>query len=214
MSSFSKSHERDENRCMNKGLVHSLAGALLCWLPLVGLFLAISGFLRVIVRVTQAHRVKKALLTVFTLLVLAGCIGALGAEVYFYVRDPGILDDTVNAVWHALTGQEQPPWVTAQDEGLDAEDPYAGYGYDPYAVDLEDYGDSSMEVDESWDVDWDESWDDEFDDSELYGFEEDLGGEAEDPASGEEDSAGEAEGLTQIDLYQQMREEQSLYAVG
>ncbi len=204
MSNFSKSYERDENRSMNKGLIHSLVGALLCWLPLVGLFLAISGFLRVIVRVTQAHRAKKALLTVLTLLILAGCIGALGTEVYFYVRDPSILDNSVNAVWHALTGQEQPPWVVSRDAGLDPEDPYASYGYDPYAVNLEDYDDSSMEieedVDESFDVDWDESWDEDFDDSELYGF--------------EEDESGEEESLSQVGLYQQMREAQSGHSAG
>ena len=67
--------------------------------------------------------------------------------------------------------------------------------HDPYAVNLEDYDDSSVEieedVDESFDVDWDESWDEDFDDSELYDF--------------GEDESGEEESLCRCGLYQQMR---------
>ena len=100
MSNFSKSYEPDENRSMNEGLIHSLVGALLCWLPLVGLFLAISGFLRVIIQVTQAHRAKKGATHVLTLLILAGCIGAPGTG--------GIL----------LRARSQRHWTTARKRGV------------------------------------------------------------------------------------------------
>ena len=163
--------------------MHSLFAVLFCWLPLAGLLLAVSGFLRVVVRVTEAHRRKKALCMALTLLILAGCLGVLGAEVYWYTRDPGILDQGVNAVWHALTGQDQPPWAASSElNGLDPEDPFANYGNDPYAVNLDDYPQDDG-LDDGLNEDWDaeEDWDADFDDGELGGFEEDESG-AEEPS--------------------------------
>ncbi|MEG1515219.1 MAG: hypothetical protein RSD95_10075 [Clostridia bacterium] len=153
MARYSKSFERDENRLLNKGLVHSALGLLLGWVPVVSIFLALSGFLRAVVRVTELHRVKRFFVSLFAALVLTAVIGAHIAAVYFYVQDPGILDATMLRVWTAVTGQESLPWKAPAVP----EDDFANYGTDPYAQ-------SSMAGEAEGD----------FNDDELSAFEEDL----------------------------------------
>ncbi len=159
MPTFSKSHERDENRAMNKAFTRSLTGLLLCWLPVVGLAFAIGGFLRMAVRLTNAHRAKRVLLTMFATLVLIASIGVLGYEVYEYARNPNMIADTVRVVWKGMTGEENPPWEVPQDTV--GYNDYSDYGFDPYA-EGEDYDPTE-----------DEDYDADFDDSELESFPED-----------------------------------------
>lgn len=164
---YSKGHERDENRRINKAIRHSLSGLLLCWLPFIGLLFAISGFLRVVVRVTRRHRVKKGVTTFLSLIVLALCLAALGAELYFYSRDPSLLNTYIHKAWYALTGEEQMPWLedgssSYPDYGLEPEDQYADYGYDAYESDA-DYGeDESYDFDDAYDEDFDDTYLDDF----------------------------------------------------
>lgn len=163
MPTYSKSHERDENRMMNKALAHSIIGLVLCWLPVIGLLFAVSGFLRMMARITQAHRVKRMLLTVLSTVVLLASIGVLGWEVYTYANDPDVLDDGMHKVWEAMTGETEYPWEQNFDDTGAGDDLY---GYDPYAPDESGGLD---DVDDSYDADYDA----DFDDSELEPFPED-----------------------------------------
>lgn len=165
---YSKGHERDENRRMNKAIRHSLFGLLLCWLPFIGLLFSISGFLRVVVRVTRAHRVKKVFCTFLSLIVLVVCLAAFGAELYFYSRDPSILNTYVHKAWYALTGEEQMPWLEGGDSsnagyGLEPEDPYANYGYDAYENDAEPGDEDGYDFDAEYDEDFDDTYLKDFD---------------------------------------------------
>ncbi|MEG1191764.1 MAG: hypothetical protein RSG50_00915 [Clostridia bacterium] len=190
MARYSKSFERDENRLLNKGLVHSALGLLLGWVPVVSIFLALSGFLRAVVRVTELHRVKRFFVSLFAALVLTAVIGAHIAAVYFYVQDPGILDATMLRVWTAVTGQESLPWKAPAVP----EDDFANYGTDPYAQ-------SSMAGEAEGD----------FNDDELSAFEEDLSATEDlvDPSMNAALDAGAtaAPDLAEKDLFNQMMDE-------
>ena len=165
MPSYSKGHERDENRKMNQAFTHSVIGLLLCWLPVVGFLLAASGFLRMMARITQTHRAKRIVFTVFTLIVLLGSIGVLGWEIFEYSRNPDIISDGTHLLWEAMTGDETFPWETDPVDDTDFND-YSDYGFDPYA-------DTGSDFDDSYDTDAGYDYDADFDDSELDGFPED-----------------------------------------
>lgn len=172
MQEYSSAHERDENRLMNKAFGHSIAGLLLCWLPLVGLFFAISGFMRMMVRITEKHRAKRTLLLLFSIVVMMGSIGVLGYEIYEYSRNPSIVLKLTNDAWTALTGEQVPPWEDAAAPNEDMSEPEYGRGLDPYEndYDFNPYGDEDDGVDIP---DQDYDYDADFDDAELAGFPED-----------------------------------------
>lgn len=111
---FTKAHEREEGRRLRKGFLHSCAGLALCWLPFVGLALAVSGFWRVLVRLTKRHRKKRAAGLVFSFLCLALCTGALLGEIWVYSRDPDILSRTGRQIWTFMVGEENAGVLSAQ----------------------------------------------------------------------------------------------------
>lgn len=111
MPTYSKTHEKEERAKMGRGLWHSIFGALFCWLPGVGLLLAISGFARQMVRMTQAYKKRLLVYTVISLVSLVLCIGVLMGEVYAYAKDPDVLSKVSLQVWQAVTGQENYPWA-------------------------------------------------------------------------------------------------------
>ncbi|MGI6172958.1 MAG: hypothetical protein ACOYI8_03560 [Christensenellales bacterium] len=92
METYSAAHEKEERRFMRSGFVRSLLGILLCWLPLVGQMLSISGYLRQAVRLTRKHRVRLAFATIFAVLSVVVSIGALCTELYVYAKRPDIVE--------------------------------------------------------------------------------------------------------------------------
>lgn len=114
---FTKSHEREEGRLLRRGYAHSWAGLLLCWLPVVGLLLSASGFIRVMVRLTRRHRKRRRAYLVFSFIALAVCTGMLLGEIWVYSRDPEILDRTAQQVWTFIVGEENAS--TAAQNGAD-----------------------------------------------------------------------------------------------
>ena len=158
---YSKGHERTKPPHEQSHQAQPL------WLAAVlassSAFFSISGFLRVVVRVTRAHRVKKVFCTFLSLIVLVVCLAAFGAELYFYSRDPSILNTYVHKAWYALTGEEQMPWLEGGDSsnagyGLEPEDPYANYGYDAYENDAEPGDDDGYDFDAEYDEDFDDTY--------------------------------------------------------
>lgn len=103
---FTKSHEREEGRLLRRGFVHSWAGLLLCWLPVVGLLFSVSGFWRVMVRLTKRHRKRRKAYLAFSFIALFVCTGVLLGEIWFYSRDPEILDRTAQQAWEFIVGEE------------------------------------------------------------------------------------------------------------
>ena len=103
---FSKSHEREEGRLLRKGLAHSWAGLLLCWLPVIGLAFSASGFWRVMVRLTRRHRKRRKAYLAFSFIVLFICTGVLLGEIWIYSRDPEIIDRTAQQAWAFIVGEE------------------------------------------------------------------------------------------------------------
>lgn len=166
MEQYSKSYERDENRKMNKAFFRSLWGVLLCWAPLVGILFAAGGFVRMCVRLTRAHRVKRFFLTLFSLIVLLAVLGLQVAGAYYIIRDPAIVEEGLTRVWTTLTGQETLPGrAPAGGDFYDYD-----YNDDPYEDDV--YSDSGDDAPEGDDYDAD------FDDSYMQPFPEDEEGDA------------------------------------
>ena len=165
---FTKAQEREEARLLKKGFMHSCISLLLCWLPVVGLLLSISGFWRVFVRLTQKHRVKRAACLVFAFLCLVACTGVLLGEVWVYSRDPEIISRTGGQIWTFMVGEENAgvisdggtvyPDMNSAGMGLYGEE------YDAWAEDEFWTGDGGWEEDASWEEDEDISaWADDFD---------------------------------------------------
>ena len=149
---------------MNKALSRSLLGLVLSPIPLVGLGLAINGFMRMMVRLTQMHRLKRVVLTIFATLVLLVSIFVLGWEVYSYAQNPNFVSDNVREVWKAAFGAA-PPWEEMDTTLPEGYDDYADYGVDPFAVD------PGTDTDPDAFADFDSDAD--FDDAELAPFPED-----------------------------------------
>ncbi len=82
MPKYSRSHERAERAKMARGLWESLFGLIFCWLPGVGLILAVAGFFRQAVRLTEVHRARRFFYMLFASLVLIVAIGVLVGEAY------------------------------------------------------------------------------------------------------------------------------------
>ena len=171
MQKYSKSHERDENRLLNKGFFHSILALILCWVPLLGLFFAISSFFRMSARMTLRHRVKRVLMTIFSVLMLILCVAVLFFEVYTYATAPEKFDDGIRYVWKMVTGQDELPW---QEDYND----YSDTGFDPFVGDPDESyydGDDPYDLDyDDGEEDYDEDYDSDFDDGELAGFDEDT----------------------------------------
>ena len=164
MSMYTKSHERDENRKMNQGFENSLFALFLCWLPLVGLLLAMMGFFRQIVRLTDAHRVKHVFFSMFCTLVLIICIGALTFEGYYYINHPDILNTGGHQLWEKMTGEKHFPWEPNYDL-YDGDGVLLDYTGEDEDGEIPEYPDEYYNDDSDYDAD--------FDDSELAGFPED-----------------------------------------
>jgi hypothetical protein len=109
MPKYSRSHERAERAKMARGLWESLFGLIFCWLPGVGLILAVAGFFRQAVRLTEVHRARRFFYMLFASLVLIVAIGVLVGEAYLYSRDPDITDKAGLWLWQKVTGQQALP---------------------------------------------------------------------------------------------------------
>jgi len=126
---FTKTHEREEGRLLRRGFAHSCTGLALCWLPPVGLLFAVSGFLRVMVRLTKRHRKKRKACLAFAFLSLTVCIGVLLGEIWVYSRDPEILERTGQQVWTFIVGEENAGALSPKEQGTEFEDmDEAGFG--------------------------------------------------------------------------------------
>ncbi|MGJ4851812.1 hypothetical protein ACH6CV_16360 [Bacillota bacterium Meth-B3] len=169
MPMYTKGHERDENRAMNKAFSRSLLGLVLSPIPLVGLALAIGGFIRMMVRFTQTHRLKRVVLTIFATLVLLISIFVLGWEVHTYAQNPNFVADSVREVWKSAFGAA-PPWEATPTPPPETFDDYKDYGVDPFATDPD--ADTNSGAPGDFDSDSD------FDDGELVPFPEDEAADA------------------------------------
>ncbi len=125
MPKYSRSHERAERAKIARGMWESLFGLIFSWLPGVGLILSVAGFCRQVVRMTEAHRVRRFFALVFASVVLVASIGALVGEAYLYSRNPAILSDTGRWLWQQVTGQQALPGeatgTMTEEEGDGAE---------------------------------------------------------------------------------------------
>lgn len=215
---FSKSHEREEARLMRKGFLHSLAGLLLCWLPGVGLLLAISGFVRVMVRITRKFRARRRAYLAFSVIALLLCTGALLGEVWVYSRDPAILNRIGKSAWAFVTGQQSAPddatvpagtaytdmdtaglgatdGLTQESDGLTTEDDWQTWDDDFDWAQWESSGEGAdlASQDDAWLID----------DSELnYSgdtLSEPLGDTLSEPLGGTSDAVGSQDGLEWLD---------------
>lgn len=151
-NAFSKGHEREECRKMSRGLWHSIFGLLLSPVPGLGLFLAISGFIRQLVRITKKHRFRNVLFTIIALISLIACVGVLAAEAYVYSRDPEIVDRLAHLAWEKVTGQTEYPWAAGPGAGGvdygDAANPGLGI------FNEDDYWDGSEYADDAIDYEY------------------------------------------------------------
>lgn len=153
---FTKGHEREEGRLLSRGFAHSCAALALCWLPVVGLLMAVSGFFRVVVRLTKRHRRRRRACLVFSFLVLVLCTGVLLGEVWLYSRDPQILSRAGQQVWTFIVGEENAALLSEDaPQGTEYENmDEAGFGL----TDTMGTENDSLYLDE--DI---SAWDDEFD---------------------------------------------------
>ena len=171
---FTKSHEREEGRLLRRGFAHSCTGLALCWLPVVGLLFAASGFLRVMVRLTRRHRKTRKAYLVFSFLSLAVCTGVLLGEIWIYSRDPEILNRTAQQAWTFIVGEENADALDqSEPDGVVYDDMNgAGLGVsDDFWLDEGVWSDEDW-TEEDWaaleeDFDWG-AWEDE-----EWGLEED-----------------------------------------
>lgn len=151
MANYSRAHERDECAKMWRGFWHSTFGILLCWVPLVGLLLSISGFARQMVRMTEQYKKRLFLFIVYGLLSLMVSIGAIVYGLYSYSRDPDILSKATLQVWTALTGQKSLPGQPAPTDYTGNPNPglgtYVGAGLNDEGAPL-DEGDLGDELDQ------------------------------------------------------------------
>lgn len=115
MPKYSRSHERAERAKISRGLWESLFGFLFSWLPGVGLILAMAGFCRQAVRLTEAHKVKRFFAMAFASVVLVVAIGVLVGEAYQYSRNPDIVSQTGLWIWQKVTGQAALPGTDGED---------------------------------------------------------------------------------------------------
>ncbi len=200
---FTKSHEREEGRRLKKGFGHSVAGLLTCWLPVVGLLLSVSGFLRVMVRVTKRHRARRRGYLAFSFIVLAICTGVLLGEIWVYSRDPDILQRTAQQAWTFIVGEENAGKLS-ETNGTEYDNmETAGFGVIDTVGTQDDIWAEGDWTDEDWaalesEFDWegweDEQWGDEWSEedwSEEDWFEEDWSEEdwsEEDWAFAEDDA--------------------------
>jgi hypothetical protein len=94
---------------MSRGLWESLFGLLFSWLPGVGLILAMAGFCRQAVRLTEKHRARRFFSMAFASVVLVAAIGVLVGEAYQYSRDPDFAGKAGLKIWQSVTGQAALP---------------------------------------------------------------------------------------------------------
>lgn len=158
MPKYSKSYERDECRKMWRGFWHSCFSLLFCCLPGVGLLLAVSGFARQVVRITEKYRVRQIIFVIFASLTLALNIGVLSFEVYQYTRNPNIINELSQWAWHALTGEEVLPGQVAGTDYTGYDDPGLGTmdGFDlpedEFYTDDQSYSDGNADFEDDYDV--------------------------------------------------------------
>ena len=101
---LTRGQEREERRALGKGMRTSVIGAVLCWLPLVGLLLSSIGFVQVNRRITNAHRKRQRVYVIVSLLILILCTGVLVTEAYVYTHDPYLVNDMKEWVLDKITG--------------------------------------------------------------------------------------------------------------
>lgn len=217
MPKYSKSFEREECAKMGRGLWHSIFALLLCWLPLVGLALAISGFVRQVVRMTVQHRARRVIFTIISFIVLVACIGVLVGEVYFYSRDPELPGKAALWVWQNVTGQENFPGADAGSAGYPmSEGDFTGYSEGDFTGDMDaglyDEGDLSDEGDFTGEGDFADDGNFYEDDSEEPGAE--AGDDGADEV-GAEDGYDPTAGLSEEELRDILHQTMDAYgAVG
>ena len=112
MAKYSKAHEREENSKMWRGFWHSTFGILFCWVPLLGLFLSVSGFARQVVRMTEKHRFQMAVLLLYGFLSLCVSTGAIFGGLYLYSQDQDVFLRSATSIWYHVTGQNSLPGQT------------------------------------------------------------------------------------------------------
>lgn len=106
MLKLSRSQEREERRAMGRGMRRSVVSLFLCWLPVVGVLLSASGFIGICRRVTRAHRVRRTVYLILSLLILILCTGVLFTEAYVYTHDPYLFADLRDWALDTITGGE------------------------------------------------------------------------------------------------------------
>ncbi len=160
METYSAAHEKEERRFMRSGFVRSLLGILLCWLPLVGQLLSVSGYLRQAVRLTRKHRVRLAFATIFAVLSVIISIGALSAELYIYAKRPDIMEQVKTEAQRLL-------FAGSPEEGMEGDE--LPMEEDEYSTDDENWvqdengewryvGEDDDEVNDGWELNEKGEW--------------------------------------------------------
>ena len=133
MINLSKGQEREERAKLKQGLLLAVFGLIFCWVPFLGLLLAVIGFLKVFVRITKRYKRRRTAYIALALSMLVICTGALMGEIYMYADNPNIIGDTGMWIFSKLTGMDVLPGSGGQDYigGTHYGPESAGLGYDP-----------------------------------------------------------------------------------
>ncbi|MBO4367222.1 MAG: hypothetical protein J5859_00800 [Clostridia bacterium] len=143
---YSRSHEKEEKLLLGKGIRRTWAAFLLCWVPVIGLLLSVSGYLRVMVRLTRKYRRKRAGALTASFLVMLLCTSVLLGEAWAYSRDPDIVNRGIRMVWTAVVGEENASRFFGEQEN-------AADGTGDPAEEDQKTGDAASE-----EFDWDAFW--------------------------------------------------------
>lgn len=80
-----------QRRKLGRGMVLSVAGALICWVPALGALLSLAGLFSVISSYVPANRVRYAVYIVVSILCALLSVGAFMAMLYVYFGNPELL---------------------------------------------------------------------------------------------------------------------------
>ena len=106
---LSRGQEREERVKMGRGLRRSLIGLLFSWVPVLGVIIAASGFIKIFSCITRSYRVRRFFYMLLSFILLTATTAVLMYGIYLYVDNPNIINEAGMWVFQKLTGQEQLP---------------------------------------------------------------------------------------------------------
>jgi len=106
MMTMSKSQEREERSKLGRGMVLSLFGLIFCWVPVLGQLLTTVGFIQVIARFTQAHRVRQVVYSMISFVFVGASVGALMLTLWMYGQNPDFIIEYRDEIWARVMAQQ------------------------------------------------------------------------------------------------------------